>query len=62
MQGSRVAIAGIGNGAISLVQGPAYDEGRDDDAFADLVQHKFEDGGRGKLVVRTDLDGRGHDV
>ncbi len=62
MKSIRVAIAGVGNGASSLVQGLEYHKDRDDDALAGLMQHKIGDWGRRKDIARTDLGSGGLDV
>ena len=50
MKKIRVAIAGVGNCASSLVQGLEYDKGRNGGAFAGLL-HARTDLGGGKLDV-----------
>ena len=62
MKSIRVAIAGVGNCASSLIQGLEYYKDRDDAAFAGLMHHKIGDWSRRKVIARTDLGGGRLDV
>ena len=62
MKSIRAAIAGVGNRASSLVQGLESYKNRDEDVFAGLIHARMGDGGRRKVIARTDLAGGGLDV
>ncbi len=62
MKNIKVAIAGVGNGACSLIQGLEYHKDPDDDAIAGLRHHKIGDWCRREVIARTDLGGGGLDV
>ncbi len=62
MKSIRVAMAGVGNRASSLIQGLESYNNRDEDALADLMHARIGDGGRRKVIARTDLGGGGLDV
>ncbi len=62
MKNIRVAIAGVGNCASSLIQGLEYYKNRDSDALAGLMHARIGDGGRRKVIARTNLGGGGLDV
>ena len=62
MKSIRVAIAGVGNGASSLIQGLEYYKNRDEDAFAGLMHHKIGDWGRRRVIARADFGGGALDV
>ncbi len=62
MKSIRVAIAGDGNRASSLIQGLESYKNRDEDAFARLMHAMNGDVGHRKFVAGTDLGGGGIDV
>ncbi len=62
MKSIRVAMAGVGNRASSLIQGLESYKNRDEDAFARLMHARIGDGGHRKVIARTDLGGGGLDV
>ncbi len=75
MKKIRVAIAGVGNCASSLVQGLEYYNGRDEGAFSGLMHARIANWGpsdieivaaldidRRKVFARTDLGGGRLDV
>ncbi len=62
MKSIRVTIAGVGNRASCLIQGPKYCTDRDGDAFAGLMRHKIGDWNCRKGIARTDLGGGRLDV
>ena len=62
MKSIRVTMAGVGNCASSLIQGLESYNNRDEDALADLIHARIGDGGRRKVIARTDLGGGGLDV
>ena len=75
MKRIRVAIAGVGNCASSLVQGLEYYKGRNEGALDGLMHARIGDWGlsdiefvaafdmdRRKVFTRTDLGGGGLDV
>jgi myo-inositol-1-phosphate synthase len=58
----RLAMAGVGNCASSLIQGLEFYKNRDGDALADLMHARIGNGGRRKVITRNDLGGGGLDV
>ncbi len=58
----RLATAGVGNCASSLIQGLESYKTRDGDALAGLMHARIGDGGHRKVIVGTDLGGGGLDV
>ena len=62
MKSIRVTMAGVGNCASSLIQGLESYNNRDEDTLADLMHARIGDGGRRKVIARTDLGGGGLDV
>ncbi len=62
MKSIRVAMAGVGNRASSLIQGLESYKNRDEDAFAGLMHARIGDWGRRKVIAGTDLGGGGLDV
>ncbi len=62
MKSIRVAIAGVGNCASSLIQGQESYKNRDEDVFAGLIHARMGDAGRRRVIAGTDLGGGGLDV
>ncbi len=62
MKSSRVAIAGVGDRASSLIQGLESYNNRDEDAFAGLMHARIGNRGRRKAIAGTDLGGGKLDV
>ena len=60
MKNIRVAIAGVGNCASSLIQGLEYYKNRDEDAFAGLMHARIGDWGPSdiEVVAAFDIDRR----
>ena len=62
MKSIRLAMAGVGDCASSLIQGQESYKNRDEDAFARLMHARTGDGGHRKVIAGTDLGGGGLDV
>ena len=62
MKSIRLAMAGVGDCASSLIQGLESYKNRDEDALGDLMYARIGDGGHRNVITRTDLGGGGPDV